>query len=182
VISCPNCQRTLAPTDAQCPGCGLVIGAEAASKGVATWVWVIIGAGVLLGAVTCGCVGLYLFAVGGHTVIPVTRSTTSSSTSSTTGASGTDEIETALNGWSETHDGKLPERLEDLLGPNGHDETWFASGTLPTDRFGHEYDYRPNNETNGWTYEVWSLGRDGAAGGTGEDEDVRVLAASEKRD
>lgn len=178
-MNCPRCAREIARDASQCATCGLVIGADASSsKGMPTWAWVAIAVGGVLAVSTCGCVGLFLF-VGGARFRPPPSSTSHPLASAV--PSDVDELERALRGWSSTHEGRLPARLDDLLGPTGDDPAWIASGTLPLDRFGRAYDYRPLNDASGWTYELWSLGRDGARGGTGADADELVASGAERR-
>ena len=47
----------------------------------------------------------------------------------------------------------------------------YLKKTLPTDPWGRPYVYRANGTKNG-EFEVVSLGRDGKAGGSGEDADI----------
>ena len=46
----------------------------------------------------------------------------------------------------------------------------YLKKTLPSDPWGHPYMYRPG--TNGDDFQVISYGRDGKAGGNGEDADI----------
>lgn len=44
--------------------------------------------------------------------------------------------------------------------------------TIPLDPWGHPYGYKSPGEVNAETYDVFSLGRNGQPGGSGEDADV----------
>ena len=48
----------------------------------------------------------------------------------------------------------------------------YLKKTVPLDPWGRPYVYRSPGETNPDTYDLVSLGRDGAAGGGGEDTDI----------
>lgn len=43
---------------------------------------------------------------------------------------------------------------------------------LPVDPWGRPYSYRHPGEHRTWSYDLWSLGRDGRDGGEGEDADI----------
>lgn len=47
----------------------------------------------------------------------------------------------------------------------------YLRGAVPSDPWGQPYQYRSPG-ANGREYELWSFGRDGRTGGTGEDADV----------
>ena len=71
--------------------------------------------------------------------------------------------------------GKLPERLEELSEPSKD----YEDGIMPElgpDPWGNPYVYRVPGQ-NGGDYEVYSYGRDGKAGGTGEDADIGLAQA-----
>lgn len=177
-MNCPQCQTALAPEDVRCARCGLVIGAEQGKQGVATWVWVLVGAGVLLLLVPCGCAALFLV-FGSEPYRPGLGATgTRMSSSVASEVPDLDPLTGALRSWVDAHPDAPPARLEDLLGTGADGRQWFARDEFPRDRHGHAYDYRPSTLHDGWRVEVWTLGRDGQAGGTGEDEDERVFEST----
>lgn len=53
---------------------------------------------------------------------------------------------------------------------------------VPLDPWGRAYIYMSSGEVNAESYDLLSLGRDGAAGGQGEDEDVTSWGSGEKGD
>ena len=70
--------------------------------------------------------------------------------------------------------GKLPPDLEALVSrPSGEDRwngPYLRKASVPKDPWGNDYHYRSPGE-NG-DYDLYSLGRDNADGGEGEDSDV----------
>lgn len=67
--------------------------------------------------------------------------------------------------------GRFPESLEDLVTPDENNRVWLNQKTVPKDPWGSEYEYLP--PAGGSTdYELFSLGRDQAQGGEGEDRDI----------
>jgi len=51
-------------------------------------------------------------------------------------------------------------------------EGYLQGGKVPTDPWGQPYQYQQPGERNPHTFDVWSLGADGAPGGTGADADI----------
>lgn len=74
--------------------------------------------------------------------------------------------------WSRAHDGRAPQRLEDLLAPSPDGApAVFERDAIPLDPWGREYNVvRPSDWFDG--YELRSFGRDGKPGGEGEDADL----------
>jgi hypothetical protein len=180
-MECPQCHNPLSPEDVRCAHCGLVVGAERGSKGVPTWVWVLVGAGVLLVIVPCGCVGLFLFLrapASGPVTVGASSGPSSMSSSVSPDAPELAPLIGALRAWADEHEDAPPERLEELLATRADGQTWFEGDELPRDRHGNAYDYRPATQSDGWRVEVWTLGADGVAGGEGEDADELVFESS----
>lgn len=69
--------------------------------------------------------------------------------------------------------GKYPDSLEPLVTPdaNGHCFLEGYSGKIPKDPWKNEYQYEPPAAGRGQA-RVYSLGRDGAPGGEGDDADI----------
>lgn len=64
--------------------------------------------------------------------------------------------------------GAAPGSLAELLGEDERGKPWLAGGDVPADPWGRAYRYTVEGET----FELISLGRDGEAGGEGEDADA----------
>lgn len=67
--------------------------------------------------------------------------------------------------------GRFPESLEDLVTPDENNRVWLNQKTVPKDPWGSEYEYLPPAGGSN-DYELFSLGRDQAQGGEGEDRDI----------
>ncbi|MBL6720731.1 MAG: type II secretion system major pseudopilin GspG [Planctomycetes bacterium] len=67
--------------------------------------------------------------------------------------------------------GRYPDGLESLVQGDDNGRTFLNQRTVPKDPWGNEYVYQPpgggSNE-----FELFTFGRDGVAGGEGEDRDV----------
>ncbi|MGH7151026.1 MAG: type II secretion system major pseudopilin GspG [Planctomycetota bacterium] len=67
--------------------------------------------------------------------------------------------------------GRLPESLEPLVTPDENGVTFLADRTeIPVDPWGFTYQYEA--DSNGMTFEVRSLGKDGEPGGEGDNADI----------
>lgn len=99
--------------------------------------------------------------------------------SATIAKSDLSSISSAIDTYAIEHAGKFPERLEDLITPdeNGHS---YLKGykSVPKDPWKNEYVYEPAQ--GGQPYRVVSFGRDGQAGGEGEDRDIDTVTILEK--
>ncbi len=67
-----------------------------------------------------------------------------------------------------TYNNRLPDSLEELTEPDEDTGEPYIK-RVPLDPWDHEYEYIVNNDGS---FEIVSYGRDGAPGGTGEDEDL----------
>jgi general secretion pathway protein G len=66
-----------------------------------------------------------------------------------------------------------PPGLAALNEPPSGESRWqgpYLRKTVPNDPWGHPYPYRAPGEHG--EYDIWSFGRDGQAGGSGEDADI----------
>ncbi len=77
------------------------------------------------------------------------------------------EIVSALNEYSDRHDGAFPTSLAALVEPDGLGQRYLNSLSIPRDPWKNEYRYRPPPRLGALPL-VWSLGCD-AEDGTGDD-------------
>ena len=77
--------------------------------------------------------------------------------------------------------GRAPETLNLLVTPDENGRTYLKNRTMiPQDPWGHAYGYEP--PTSERDYRVFTLGRDGKPGGTGDDADIdNVTIAAKQR-
>ena len=80
-------------------------------------------------------------------------------------------LDEAVTSFAMRNDGKYPDSLESLIEEDEYGNSYINSKIVPKDPWGNEYVYNPpgggNNE-----FELFTFGRDGVAGGEGEDRDV----------
>ena len=69
------------------------------------------------------------------------------------------------------HAGRYPESLEELVTPNERGHRILKQDTVPTDPWDNEYVYEPPGSGEVLPV-IYSLGRDGALGGEGDDADI----------
>ncbi|MFN0241914.1 MAG: type II secretion system protein GspG [Planctomycetota bacterium] len=74
-------------------------------------------------------------------------------------------IEAAAKQFALNNGGKWPDSLEVLVTPDVNGKRYLDQKELPKDAWGRVYRYDPRPR-------IYSLGRDGVVGGTGEDADV----------
>lgn len=74
-------------------------------------------------------------------------------------------LEAAAKDYALRNGGKWPDDLEVLVRPDVNGNRLLDRASLPVDPWGRVYRYDPRPR-------IYSLGRDGVAGGTGEDADV----------
>jgi general secretion pathway protein G len=74
---------------------------------------------------------------------------------------------------------QYPDTLEVLVTPDVNGHTYLAATKVPKDPWGREYRYDPPKKS-GDTPRVYSLGRDGQPGGTGEDADIEQAKLPEQ--
>ena len=91
-------------------------------------------------------------------------------------------ISAAIDSFMSAHDGHAPESLEVLVTPDAIGDTYLKDRTVvPIDPWNDPYGYEPPTGERG--YRVFSFGRDGQPGGTGDDADIDnfTIAAEGKR-
>lgn len=67
--------------------------------------------------------------------------------------------------------GEFPDSIEALVQPDENNRQFLNQKTVPKDPWGNEYIYNPPSSGSN-EIELFSYGRDGAAGGEGEDRDL----------
>ncbi len=82
-------------------------------------------------------------------------------------------ISCALDEFAIQNGGHYPESLDDLLLLNSENQPYLAF-KMPMDKWGVPYRYDNTGDRGPWPC-VYTLGRDGVPGGTGEDEDISNL-------
>jgi general secretion pathway protein G len=80
-------------------------------------------------------------------------------------------IESALENYAINNSGRYPDTLEPLVTPDVNGATYLRAKVLPKDAWDRDYLYDPPSPGNPLP-KIYSLGRDGRTGGTGEDADV----------
>ncbi len=80
-------------------------------------------------------------------------------------------IESALENYAINNSGRYPDSLEPLITPDLNGATYMKAQVLPKDPWDRDYVYEPPSPGNP-VPKIYTLGRDGRAGGTGEDADV----------
>ncbi|MCA8981224.1 MAG: type II secretion system major pseudopilin GspG [Planctomycetes bacterium] len=80
-------------------------------------------------------------------------------------------LETALTEYSIRNGGQFPDSLEALVTPDENGNTYLNSRVLPKDPWGNEYNYEPPFPGEPRP-RVFSYGKDGAPGGTGDAKDL----------
>lgn len=80
-------------------------------------------------------------------------------------------IATALDEFAMRNGGQYPDSLEMLVTPDENGYTFLKARSLPKDPWGNEYQYEPpfSGEPRA---RVFSFGKDGAPGGSGDDKDI----------
>src|SRR5205814_9217515 len=79
------------------------------------------------------------------------------------------EIDAGLTEYSINHEGRYPERLDELTRPDKNGRVVLRA--IPKDPWKREYGYEPPNPAR-QEPRVFTLGKDGQPGGTGDDADV----------
>lgn len=86
----------------------------------------------------------------------------------------------AVDTYALENNGKFPESLEILVTPDVNNRTYLKGRTtVPLDPWRNEYGYEP--PTAGRDYRVFSLGKDGAPGGDGENADIDNVSMLNER-
>jgi general secretion pathway protein G len=89
-------------------------------------------------------------------------------------------IESALTEYSVANGGKWPDSLEALVTPDVNGHTYIKGTHIPKDPWGNEYMYDPP-ETGRPDPRVYTYGKDGQAGGEGDDADIDNLTIREEK-
>jgi general secretion pathway protein G len=80
-------------------------------------------------------------------------------------------IESTIETYAALNNGRLPDSLDVLVTPDQNGITLLKGATtVPRDPWGNPYGYEP--PSSGRPFRVFSLGKDAAPGGDGENEDV----------
>lgn len=79
-------------------------------------------------------------------------------------------IEFAAEEFAHDHAGRWPAQLADLLSPGQDGHPYIERGGWLADPWKRPYQYEPPRDP-GDPPRIWTLGRDGKPGGSGEDED-----------
>jgi type II secretion system protein G len=88
-------------------------------------------------------------------------------------------IHSALTAFAVNNGGNYPDSLEVLVTPDVNGQTYLGKNKVPKDPWGHEYRYDPPSG-KGKEPRVYSYGKDGKAGGTGEDADIEDAGSSDE--
>jgi general secretion pathway protein G len=84
-------------------------------------------------------------------------------------------IVTALKQYAINNAGRFPENLEPLVVPDSSGYSYLDTTRIPKDPWHHDYLYDPPGPSRPQP-RVYSYGRDGQAGGDGDDADIDNLA------
>lgn len=90
------------------------------------------------------------------------------------------EIEDALQQYARTHDGKYPDTLAPLIEPDQLGNSYWNGSQVPRDPWNRVYLYTPPGFTDEKPI-VTTLGRDGLAGGDGQDQDFSSISIADER-
>ena len=89
-------------------------------------------------------------------------------------------IETAIEVFKTSNQGRLPQTLDQLIEKDSNGLAYLKNyDTIPRDPWDHEYFYIPS--PNGMAYELGSFGADGSQGGDGEGEDIDLKSMNKKK-
>lgn len=86
-------------------------------------------------------------------------------------------LDSAITNYRVNNGGKLPSSLEELVTPDANGNTYLNAKAVPKDPWKNEYRY----ETDGRTYRIFSLGKDGMEGGEGDDADIDQDMVKERK-
>jgi len=90
------------------------------------------------------------------------------------------QLENALTEYNLANGGKWPESLEALVTPDVNGYTFIKGTRIPKDPWGNEYLYDPP-EPGRPEARVYTYGKDGQAGGEGDDADMDNLSIREEK-
>jgi len=88
------------------------------------------------------------------------------------------QLESALTEYNLANGGKWPDSLEALVTPDVNGYRYIKDTKIPKDPWGNEYMYDPP-EPGRPDVRVYSYGKDGQAGGEGDDADIDNLSIRE---
>jgi general secretion pathway protein G len=86
-------------------------------------------------------------------------------------------ISNAVKDYVLENGGRYPSTIEELVTPNDKNETYLDRTTVPLDPWKNPYIYQP--PSGGQPFKVISYGRDGQAGGEGDDADIDNIQIQE---
>jgi general secretion pathway protein G len=89
-------------------------------------------------------------------------------------------IDSALEQYSLKNAGRYPDDLGALVRPDEHGNTYLKQRFIPKDPWGFSYGYEPPSGFRSLP-NVYTLGRDGAVGGEGDDRDLSIIDLLEGR-
>jgi len=162
-------------SQAHCPQCGCEFDASSA-----------IGAGPLhravwsLGVLTLGVLGLLVLYVILDRLSPSPLCTRPAFSSKGKAVADITAIGSALDEYAIANGGKFPGSLDALVTPDVNGQTFLDARHLPQDPWGSEYRYEPPGPGQPKP-RVYSYGKDGRPGGTGDDADVDNLTLANRR-
>ena len=82
-------------------------------------------------------------------------------------------LKNAIDQFAIENSGRYPESLQRLVEKDDKGRSYLDMEEVPVDPWKNEYQYI-NPDDNGNQLELFSLGKDGAPGGEGEDADIRI--------
>ena len=89
------------------------------------------------------------------------------------------QLESALTEYNLANGGKWPDSLDALVTPDVNGHTYIKGTKIPKDPWGNEYMYDPP-EPGRPEARVYSYGKDGQAGGEGDDADIDNMSIREE--
>jgi general secretion pathway protein G len=78
----------------------------------------------------------------------------------------------ALDQYAIENGGRYPDSLEALVTPDANGHAFLDTEVVPKDPWGNQYVYEPGASGQSHKYRVLSYGKDGVAGGDGDDRDL----------
>lgn len=127
------------------------------------WIWLAIGAAMMVGLVV-------VLGILATLVVPRVLMKLDVAIQEKTAAELT-FLESALEDYAVSNAGRYPESLESLVRPDVNGRTYLEKGERLLDHWGREYLYDPP-ETGRPHPRVYTYGKDGFPGGSGDDADV----------
>ncbi len=170
--TCLACGSALPAAAARCPGCGAAAGA-ATTHTTPKWIWWAAGIG-------CGCLVLVVvLGVLATLFVPNVVERLELARQAKV-ASDLTRIAAALEEYAANNGARYPEDLEALVLLDANGASYLNTPGVPRDPWGREYLYEPPGPDRP-APRVFTLGKDGAPGGEGEDEDLDSTQLREPR-